>query len=153
MLFVPLRNKNNPQLCSCFPLSSELILCLASLHSSHCFAAFKPFLLCYYYQKDEQAKRGNLPTRWCFFLYTPRPPEISFFSFAIVFPFVKSSTVSYVRRLSLSHPSKTADWKIEINKRGFVCKKLRNVNRGLTDKRHARFELYLTDYIWNIQAC
>ena len=42
------------------------------------------------------------------FLIHP-PPEISFFFFANVFPFVQSSTASYVRRLS--HTSKMADWK------------------------------------------
>lgn len=64
-------------------------------------------------------------------------------------PFFPSCTVSYVRRLSQT--SKMADWKIKVNKRCFVCKKIRNVNRGLTDKRHAEFDLlvYLRDYVMN----
>jgi hypothetical protein len=82
--------------------------------------------------------------RMMLFLLHPLP-EISVFSFASDFPFIQSSTVSYVSRLS--HPSKMADWKINVNKRLFVRKKIRNVNRGLTDNRHAGFDLYLQDYI------
>jgi hypothetical protein len=35
-----------------------------------------------------------------------------------------------------------ADWKMKVKERCSVCNKIRNVNRGLADKRHAGFDLY-----------
>jgi late competence protein required for DNA uptake (superfamily II DNA/RNA helicase) len=42
-----------------------------------------------------------------------------------------------------------ADWKIKLNKRCSVCNKIRNVNRGLAEKRRAGFDLYCRDCVMN----
>ena len=133
-MFLSHCNKNNPQLSSCFSLSSDLLLYLAPLHSSHCFSSFQPPIV-------RRTSRQNLGTfqQDDYFPYTPSP-QISLFFFANVFPLIQSYTVSQVRRLS--HPSKMADWKTKVKTRCFVCKKIRKVNRGLTDERHAGFDLY-----------